>query len=251
MINRKGQVTLWVVIAIAIVATILLLFFIQRGPVLDSAKEENPESFIQKCVRKHVGDAIDIMLPHGGFIEPENTVLHNNIEVVYLCENIGNYLPCVNQHPMYINEIKEEIRSYVDPRVDECFSDLKREFETRQTEIELGEQNILVALGPDRVNLEVQRKTTISRGGETRVIDNFKVETINPLYDLAIVASEIASQEAKYCYFEYVGYMVLHPRFDIRVSLEEDSIRIYTIGDKKTGKELNIATRSCGLPPGI
>ncbi|HLC52957.1 MAG TPA: hypothetical protein VJK03_00280, partial [Candidatus Nanoarchaeia archaeon] len=65
------------------------------------------------------------------------------------------------------------------------------------------------------------------------------------------VAIEISSQEAKYCYFEYVGYMILHPEFDIQKTALSDSTKIYTIKDIRTEEVMRIATRSCAIPPGV
>ena len=62
---------------------------------------------------------------------------------------------------------------------------------------------------------------------------------------------EISNQEAKYCYFEYVGYMLLYPKMDIEKFAMSDSTKIYTLKDKKSDKEMNIAIRSCAIPPGI
>jgi hypothetical protein len=45
--------------------------------------------------------------------------------------------------------------------------------------------------------------------------------------------------------------MILYPRFDIRKVAMSDSTKIYTIEDKYSEKEMNIAIRSCVIPPGI
>ena len=92
---------------------------------------------------------------------------------------------------------------------------------------------------------------TIRERGNTQIIDGFDVQIISPLYDLVNVAVEIANQEAKYCYFEYVGYQVLYPNFDIRKFAFSEGTKIYTIKDKYSDKEMNIAIRSCAIPPGI
>ena len=173
------------------------------------------------------------------------------MKVAYLCENIGNYKPCINQHPMLLNEIKEEIRTYVSPRIEQCFSELKNEIEKKKGTVSYGPMSVDVLLGPTRVYLKIDKKITVKNWDDTRTFDSLSFEMVNPVYDLANVAIEIASQEAKYCYFEYVGYMVLYPQFDIRVHMMSDSTSIYTIKDKKSGKEMNIAIRSCAIPPGI
>ncbi len=249
--NKKGQVMIWVILAIALVASMILFFTIDRHPIITTQRDFNANNYIESCVREHVNDAVNEMIPHGGFIEPVNFKVYDDIKIEYLCENIGNYLPCVNQHPMLLNEMKLEIKNYIEPRVEQCFADFKREIESRNGNVEYGPMNIEVSLGPDRVYTNIARRTTITQNGETTTADEYNFEIVNPLYDLGNVAIEIASQEAKYCYFEYVGYMILYPRFSIEKFAMSDSTKIYQIKDKKTNKELNIAIRSCAIPAGI
>ena len=45
--------------------------------------------------------------------------------------------------------------------------------------------------------------------------------------------------------------MVLYPEYDIRVYMMEDTTKIYTIKNKKTGETLKMATRGCALPAGL
>ena len=62
---------------------------------------------------------------------------------------------------------------------------------------------------------------------------------------------EIASQEAKYCNFENVGYGIIYPEFRVDVFPMSTGSKIYTILYKKSGEKMNIAIRSCVIPPGI
>ncbi len=252
IINRKGQVALFVIIAIALVAVIALIFMVRKGPGLFAGSETNPQAFIEQCTNKYVEEAVDIMLPQGGFLSPENYKLYKNIKVAYLCENRGFYQSCINQHPMFLNEIKGEILNYTFSRIDQCFSDLKKALENEKNSVQLGNMNIHVDLGSKKVYLDINRDIQITNNaGENRKFKDFKVKVVNPIYDLGNVAVEIAGQEAKFCYFDYVGYMLLYPSFDIKKVQLSDPVKIYTIKDLQSKKEMNIAIRSCAIPPGI
>lgn len=252
--NKRGQAMIWVIIAIVLVASIILFFFVVRRvsvPTEVLVDEVNPVQFIDKCVRKHVNDAIDIMLSQGGFINPGNSKLYNDINVSYLCYNRGNYRPCVNQHPMLLNEMKSEIEDYIESRVDSCFDDLKFELEKRTSDVSLGVMDIDVVLSSNRVYVNINRKVIVTKLGESSGFDNFNVEIVNPAYNLARVSMEIANQEAEYCYFEYVGYSILYSQFRIKVFPMSDDTKIYSILHKPSGKEMNIAIRSCAIPSGL
>ena len=252
--NKRGQIAIWVIVALALVVVIILFFLLRESviPDIGGGVSDDPRGFIDSCVKKHVNDVVDIMLPKGGFIEPEHAKMYNNINISYLCYNRGNYLPCVNEHPLFLNEMTAEIKDYITPKVDECFNDYKSEMEKRNVGIDLDDDmNLKVSLGRDRIFVEIEREIIINENQDTKEIDDFDIEIISPLYDIGRVAMEIASQEAKYCYFEYVGYMILYPEFKIKLDQRADYSKIYTIEDKESGKVMNIAIRSCAIPPGL
>ena len=252
--NKKGQMTIWVIVAISIFAAIALFLIIKNKTAITQVEkniEENPTILIEECAQKSVNDAVNIMLPQGGFIFPEHVKIYNDINISYLCYNAGNYNPCINEHPIFLNEIKNEIKNYISPKIEECFKDYKREIEKRQGLVDLGGMNLDVELAPDRIFVNVERNINLKIKEQNYNYDNFNIEIISPLYNLARIATEISSQEAKYCYFEYIGYTILYPRYKITRTSMSDYTEIYTIKDKRSEKEINIAIRSCAIPPGL
>ena len=251
MKNKGAQVAIWIILAILLVVSIIIFALLNREPGLTSQELLNPKAYIEKCTRQSVNEALDPILEQGGFIEPENYKLYNGIKATYLCQNIGYYKPCINQHPLLLNEIKKEVYSYVKPRIEQCFSQLKENYEKRGYDVSLGDMSLDVSLAPSRVFVDIDRVLVISRGEEVNRYEKFKAEIVSSVYDIGSVAIEIASQQAKYCYFEYVGYMILYPRFSIDVYSMSDSTKIYTIEDEYSNEKMNIAIRSCAIPPGI
>ena len=125
---RRGQIAIWVIIAVMLVATIAIFFLIARKAVSPSGSfsdEQSPKAYIERCARDAIDEAVGIMLPQGGFVNPTNFIKKDEIKISYLCRNSGNYLHCINQHPMYLNEMKLEIKNYIRPKVEKCFLDLK------------------------------------------------------------------------------------------------------------------------------
>lgn len=252
-VNRKGQLMIWVIVAIVIVIVIILFFFL-RKTITPGFKEniiEDPRSFIHNCVKTNVEEVVDIMLPQGGFVNPKHIKLYKDINISYLCYNAGNYRPCINEHPLFLNEMKNEIKAYIEPRIEQCFQNYKSEMGKRNTRIDLGPMKLDIDFAPNKIYVNIDREVDINKNDESFNLNEFKIEIINPIYNLGRVAMEIASQEAEYCYFEHVGYMILYPKFRISVFSMSDSTKIYTVLDKKSRKEINIAIRSCAIPPGL
>lgn len=254
--GRKGQITIFIIVAVIIIAAIALFFLLRGESVIEIFKPSmpSPQEDIEKCVKDNVKNAIDIMLGQGGYITPKNFKLYQDKKVQYLCYTNKYYYPCVNQEPLYIERLESEIKSYIQDKVDDCFYSLKQDYESKNYIVSLGASNLQVNLIPKQVEIIIDKKVEVSKNEQIEKFDKFKAKFNNPLYDLAIVAIEAVNQEARFCYFEYIGYMMLYPNVEIEkkaVGEAETSSKIYTIMDRISGKKLYIAIRSCAFPPGL
>ncbi len=254
-LNKKAQVTIYIIIAIIFIAVIVFLVSLRKKPIIEKHIESDPSFYIEKCVKDSVLEAIDIMLPQGGYVNPTNYKLYEGNKAAYLCYNKNYYQTCINQVPLYIQHLEKEIEDDIRPKTDICFYSLKQDFGKRNYDVAVGDSmNIEVELAPKVVKVKIARDLTLNKGGETREFKEFKTKFSSPLYDLANIAREIVNQEAKYCNFEYIGYSMLYPKFKIdkkAVGSASDSSKIYIIEDKATGKKLYFAIRSCAIPPGF
>jgi len=250
---KKGQVTIWIIIAVAIIVAFLILFLVRRSIIIDKTEETNPQLFIQKCIKDSTYEAINIMLPQGGFIAPQNYKLYNNTNVAYLCENIGYFYPCINQHPMLLNEMKKEIKDYITLKVDNCYLLMESEFEKRQYEVSLGNKELTLEteLKPGRIDVHAEKKVTLTKGEETISFDSFDVAVQTHTYELGSLAVEIANQEASYCNFDSLGYSILYNDFNIRKDTRSDGTDIYILKDKRSNEVMQFAIKGCVNPQGF
>lgn len=250
--NKRGQVAIWIIIAIVFVALIALIFVIrQKGTNVSVSEDYNPKAYIDRCVRDIVNKEVDVLLPRGGFENPKNSVSYYNVSVTYLCKETGYFRPCINQHPLYLEEIKKELYDTTYSDIDSCFDELIEVLEKRGQKITSGGTIVGFSLAPQRIIVSINKEMQIQSRGGSESISNFDVIVQSPLYNLADIASEIASQEAAYCYFEYAGYSILYPKFEVRKTTLSDSTRIYRVRDVASQKELTMAIRGCAIPAGI
>ena len=90
--NKQGQIAIFVIVGILIVAAILFIFLIDRTPSITRGQDlDNPESFIDNCIKEQADKEIKNLLSHGGFPDSQDTVLYNGIPLPYLCKNINYY----------------------------------------------------------------------------------------------------------------------------------------------------------------
>jgi len=254
--SKRAQVTLFIVVGIVLVAVVVGFYLIlsKTGPEISKPSMTEPENYIEKCAKDAASDAIDIMLPQGGWISPKRFKTYNNNNVAYLCYTNEFYRTCKMQEPLYIRHLENEITEFITPKVQNCFESLKSELEDQHYAVEMGSMNITTELAKNTVKMNVERTFAMSKNDEKRRFEKFNAILNSPLYNLAIVGLEIANQEAKYCAFEYVGFMIFYPEFNINkkaVGSGLESSKIYTIQDRYTGKQLNVATRSCAIPAGF
>ena len=251
--NKRGQIALWVILALVLVGAVLLFFFLEQRPIGVAEARFNPEQFLEKCTTSAVNEVVEKIIPQGGFLEPVEFKIYNDTKVPYLCKSDGYYGPCINLHPMLINEINKEIKNYIAPRIENCFESMKTEVERNANSVEFGSvpTEVEVTMAPGKVFVNVAKDVKINEKGTIRSFEKFDVETASPIYDLTSIAINIANHERRYCYFEYLGYMALDTSVDIRKFAMSDSTKIYSIRDKASGKIMNIATRSCAIPAGI
>ncbi|MEI6731115.1 MAG: hypothetical protein WCK90_00390 [archaeon] len=249
--KNNGQMAIWVIIGVVIVVGIVSLTLFLKGPSLTAKDNFTPESYMELCARDSITTALDKIILQGGFVNPASYKSYNGVKSTYLCQNQGYFFGCVNQHPILIREIQNEIVGQTKTQVGNCFNQLESELKKRNMQVEMGEMNITAQLAPDKVFYKINREMKITNKGDTRRLSEIKLEVISPVYNMANVAIDIVNQEAKYCYYEYVGFMLLYPRYEINKFAFSEGTKIYTLTDLKTSKEMNFAVRGCVMPAGL
>ncbi len=101
------------------------------------------------------------------------------------------------------------------------------------------------------MTIKIDSEITYSQGDQTATLDGFDIVFLTRLYDLAIVAQEITTQEANYCNFDHTGFGLLYPEYKIDLIKTSNLNKVYTVQDKKTEEEFKFAIRGCVIPPGF
>jgi hypothetical protein len=248
--KKKAQVTIFIILAIVIIVTIVLLFYLMRGPGIDDSSATDPKSAVQKCVRDVVDESIDKMLFNGGEIFPTQTISYRGDEWNYLCYQADLYLGCYNIHPMLKLQIEKQIVSDTEDEVERCFDSVMSDFRSRNYDIESGDLDYSVELESGFVSVNLNRRLDISKNGESSSFEDFETRVVSPINDLVDIAREVVNSEAQFCYFEYNGFMLLYPEYEIR-RIDYFGSKLYRLIDRRTGDEFRFAVRSCameGLP---
>jgi len=249
-IKNKGQITIFIIVAIILVA--IALFFIFYSKIKPaSINPLNVQDYIDSCMKTSGQEAINLVEERGGYLNPGNYILYKNKTIGYTCYNKNYYQTCIMQTPNLIGFEAEQIRGYSLSKINSCFDSLKIDLEKRNYRAIMQEGNFSVELSPGKVILEDNRKMTITKNEQTLNYGNFQAVIPSRLYEFADIAQEISNQEAKFCNFEYLGYMILYNSWIIDKDELNGQNKIYTIKDKNTQEEFRFAVRSCALPAGM
>jgi len=261
MTNFKGQVTIFIIIGILLVGIVVLFFMLRDDVNLPdiggSRTKVNPPAFLDSCLEDKIEESIRILGQQGGNINPklyktfkfegENTAS----DISYLCYNQNYYQPCVNQQPLLIKHLEEEIHDYISDDVEICFTQLGVSLGDQGYVVNSNYISFSVDLTPKRITTDINAEIILTKSGETSKQTNFKIITPTRLYGLGDLAQEIVSQQAEFCNFNELGYMLFYPDWGIKESnLGEGSI-IYTLKNRNTKEMFKFAIRGCVIPLGF
>jgi hypothetical protein len=247
---KSGQVTIFVIVGVvAIVGIIAALFFVGKvGVTIENL--DNPRLMIKSCVEDLVEESLEKTMANGGLAMTDLGILHDGKNWTYLCYSGNYYSTCYNMHPMLEYQVEQQIVKDTEEGVQECFNSMREEYEDIGYDVKGEATDYIVDLLPNYVDIKLKKDIVLSYDGSSSTYSNFGFEVKSNIYDLVETARLIVNDESQYCNFEYNGFMLLYPDFNIRrISYKES--RLYRVMSRESGEEFKFAVRSCAFPPGI
>lgn len=195
----KAQVSVFVILSIIIVATILL-FFIFNSKINDKrndiiAQEIQPiYDYVANCIFETGEDAIEFVGLRGGYYElPETS---NELEIPYYIYNENEFTPSKE-------EIEKQISLYIENNLNYCtgnfdnFPDFK---------INFNESKVKTLIEDEKVNFKIKYPLSISKENKNYVIENFDVSVdvrLGIVYNTIIKINEYKNEICVSCIYNY------------------------------------------------
>jgi len=248
--KKRGQVTIFIIIALVIIAmgALIYIFYPEISAIL-GFEEKNPYSFMQTCLEEEIQTNVDALSLQGGSLNPEFYYLYDNSKVEYLCYTIEDYATCVVQQPMLKEHIEAEIENKIKEEVTGCFNSLKDSYEKRGYSVNLQPGDTKVELLPKRIVTSFNHTLTLTKDSTERY-DNFRISLNNNLYERVSIANSILSWEARYGDAETTIYMDYYHNLKVEKLKQSDGTKIYILTDRDTQNKFQFATRSGAWPAG-
>ena len=254
--NKKAQVTIFVIIAIILVAGTIIFFAVSdygRGIIERvSGQEFDVEGSLIQCMDNSelIDKNIENVLAQGGSLDPKLYYMHNGTKLAYLCYTIENYVTCANQEPLLIQHVESEINKAIKPDVESCIDNLNKQLENRGYKVQSGKLNISVDLIPDSILIKIGYPISIQRAEVSSRFDGFDIKKKSRAYHLISLSTSILNYEARYGDSEITAYMILYPKTRVEKIKQGDGTKVYRVSNRDTGEVFGFATRSLVFPPG-
>jgi competence protein ComGC len=256
-IGKKGQVTIFVILAIVIVVLGVLIYLFFPGiKTTATSVEENPVAYFQSCVQGNLSANVETVSLQGGSMNPSSSVVYMGNKIAYLCYTNQPYtesptIMCVPQVAFLVSSIESQLKQSMAATVHNCFSQMKQDYTSKgYTDVNLQEGDFNVNLLPNKVVLHSNTQLTLTKGSQ-KYYDSFDVVLNNNLFELASLASTIVGWEETYGNADPVYFMNYYPDLNITKNVLSDWTKVWIIQERSTGDKFEFAVRSINWPLGI
>ncbi len=250
--NKRGQVTLFIIIALVIIAMIALLAYFWND-IKSITVEVTPQKYIETCMDEPIKNSVTSVFQHGGTSEPKNFILYGGKKIEYLCYTNEYYKTCVMQKPLLKDSIEKELNSLLRSSAQNCIASLKQEMESKGYAVNQGSirTDILTNITFNKADFIINSPIVFTKGDSSQSFSNFIISKKSRLYDLIMSAVYILNWEARYGDFDILTFMLSYPDLRLEKIKQSEGSKIYILSSRSTLEEFTFASRSLSWPPGF
>jgi len=250
--NKRGQVTLFIIIAIVIVVIGVLIFaFYPKLKATTGFSVENPERYLQNCLENDLQQITKTISEQGGELEPTNYYLYEDQKLNYLCYTNQNYKLCTVQKPFLQNSIEKDITENISLKANECWNSLIEKYESKSYSVSAKKGTLKTEIFPSTTVLRFLDYEISVTKNSIETHKSFNVILNNNLYELLETATNIVEWESSIGDADMWVYMMFFPDLKAEKIKQTDESTVYILTNKKTKEKFQFASRSLAFPPGI
>ncbi len=266
--GKRGQITIFVVIALMIVAAIVVVFLVwnQLAPISKPGVKAPSlslqfENGIKECVKENAKEAITELVETGGnsYREPKLPFKEWDGEnYVYLCLNENDYEECVNQDEDLIGTFENGIKKKVNTKGKECIDKILGNAKKNgfivdiksNPEVIVDIRGGIAGAETGRVDVSYIQNIEISKGDDKASFDRFDVVLDSDLNLMLEEVIKIINSEAKSGTAQGENAALIHSggKLDVWGPYPYDGSDLYEVKLVKENLELKFAARSRVLP---
>jgi hypothetical protein len=248
--RKKGQATVFIILALVIVAIIALIyFFFPQIKSTIAGTTQNPNQYMQDCLEKDLSQTVELISLQGGSVNPENYVLYESNKIDHLCFTNEYYKQCVVQIPLLKEHIEKEIEKTIKQKAIQCEDALVESYKSKGYSVNLKNKTFITEVIPDRIVVSFSGLTLT--GKDSKRYDSIRVVLNNNLYELLSITNSIIRWEASYGSAETTLYMNYFQNIKVEKKKQSSGSTVYILTERDTENKFQFASRSIVLPPGF
>ena len=248
--KNRGQVAIFIIIAIliAVVGFLIYFFFPEIQTIIGG--QVAPNTFMRTCLTDEIENGIALLSKQGGSANPEGSVLYEGNNVKYLCYTAQYHQLCMVQQPRLVRHFEDELSEIIDRKAEECVSELKRDYQSRGYSVSGEGVDVSISIVLDKLIVNVNAPLSATKGELTQSFTAFNIEMRSKIYSLLMTATSIIDFESTYGDSETLTYMDYYPDLIMHKTTLGDGTTVYSVGDATTEEEFTFASRSLAWPGG-
>lgn len=245
--SKKGQVTIFIILAILIVSVVLAYFFFIK-PSMQSSGSKRMK--IESCIDGVLDKSLKDLAEKGGMISPKFSYSYNGEEIPYICYSGEYYKTCTVQTPFPEKSFKDNLKKLTKKEVEECFSNSVNSLRRQGYSVSKTNTDFEIDLEIGRVVYRFSDGITVKKGENIQQNNALEVVYSSRIYEQLLIATTILQQETAFGDSDVNNLMESYPEFLIQKLKMGDGTTVYIIKDKASGIEYKFASRSLAWPPG-
>jgi len=197
--KKKGQVTIFIIIAIILIAAVALYFVLRDKISVDKIPTEVEPVYINiiSCLEETATEGVEYLALHGGYYE-----VPKSLSIAYFAEDIPYYYLNSKTYVPSVERVEGELENYIHNYLSNClnFGGFKDQG------YEIREEDLLVSINikEDKIKTKLDYPVTITKGKSTKRLRKFEVEIDSNVKKLLGVSEEIVGS-----YLEKPGFVCL------------------------------------------
>jgi len=218
MKNKRGQVTIFIIIAIVLIAGFAIFLTLRNTVTIDNlpASIAPVHTSFLSCIEEYSLVGIDILESQAGYIEvPDFEPGSSYMPFSNQLDFLGNPVPywyyvsgnnIQKEQVPTINNIEEQLENYIEERIWDC--NLESYYD-EGFQINLGEPRAKVNIQDKKVQVELDMNLAIEIGEDSAIVKDHSVAVDSELGALYDSAKEIYNYEQDNLFLEEYGIDVL------------------------------------------
>jgi len=205
MRNKKGQITIFIIIGIVILSMIGLALYLMKintdyndKDILSTPIEFQPiKNYIQNCLENELKEGLNLIGRQGGYYDVPNESIN------FLFEEIPYYF--INDKITFPSKtkIEEQISNYLFYNTNDCYFNLSV-FEEQSYQIDVSEPKYSTSINKENILTNVNFILNIRKGNLTHQIEEFSVNQKSDLSSIIELSNDFVQT-----YAENPGYICL------------------------------------------